>query len=108
MLTSISSLSPAYGCTELSGPCVQSGVRDTTLPLSAAGTLIANTEMRFLDLNGADVGAKGPGEITVRGPNVMMYVLCIYRIQLIDWNSPIFEIATFLERERKSVTADYV
>lgn len=91
MLTSLSSLSPAYGCTELSGPCVQSGVRDTTLPLSAARTLIANTEMRFLDLNCADVGPKGPGEITVRGPNVMMYVLCIFRIQLIDWSSPPFQ-----------------
>ncbi|TVY54798.1 4-coumarate--CoA ligase 2 [Lachnellula cervina] len=65
-------LCQTYGCTELSGPCVQSGVRDTSLPLSAAGTLIANTEMRFVDLDGTDVGSKGPGEITVRGPNVMM------------------------------------
>jgi hypothetical protein len=28
--------------------------------------------MRFVDLDGADVGSKGPGEITVLGPNVMM------------------------------------
>lgn len=64
----------AYGCTELSGPCVQSGVRDTNLPLSAAGALVSNSELRFLDANGKDVGERGPGEITCRGPNVMMYV----------------------------------
>jgi len=42
------------------------------MPLGASGTLIANTEMRFLDLDGRDVGSSGPGEITVRGPNVLM------------------------------------
>ncbi|KAF2494596.1 acetyl-CoA synthetase-like protein [Lophium mytilinum] len=65
-------LCQTYGCTELSGPCVQSGVRDNTMALGASGKLIANTEMRFLDLDGKDVGASGPGEITVRGPNVYM------------------------------------
>jgi len=64
----------AYGCTELSGPCVQSGERDVKLSLTASGGLIANMEMRFLDDDGKDVGAKGPGEITCRGPNVMMYI----------------------------------
>lgn len=63
---------PAYGATELSGPCAQSGVRDAGLPLSAGGKLIANTEMRFLDADCGDVGSKGPGEITVRGPNIFM------------------------------------
>ena len=62
----------AYGCTELSGPCVQSGVRNTNLPITAAGTLIANIEMKFLDLDGSRETTTGPGEITVRGPNVMM------------------------------------
>ncbi|MDB5910503.1 MAG: 4-coumarate--CoA ligase [Massilia sp.] len=63
----------AYGCTELSGPCVQSGVRDTKLPITAAGTLIANMEMKFIDVEGTGgENARGPGEITVRGPNVMM------------------------------------
>lgn len=62
----------AYGCTELSGPCVQSGVRDTNLPITAAGTLIANMEMKFLEVDGPGESARGPGEITVRGPNVMM------------------------------------
>ncbi|KAF2802373.1 acetyl-CoA synthetase-like protein [Mytilinidion resinicola] len=67
-------LCQTYGCTELSGPCVQSGVRDKTMALGASGKLIANTEMRFLDLDCKDVGASGPGEITVRGPNVFMWV----------------------------------
>ncbi|OAP64210.1 L-aminoadipate-semialdehyde dehydrogenase [Fonsecaea erecta] len=65
-------LCQTYGCTELSGPNVQSGVRDVKLPPTAAGTPIANTEIRFLDEDGKDVGARGPGEITCRGPNVMM------------------------------------
>ncbi|KAF9887217.1 hypothetical protein FE257_010471 [Aspergillus nanangensis] len=65
-------LCQTYGCTELSGPCVQSGVRDKNLPLNGAGTLVANSELRFLDTDGNDVGARGPGEITCRGPNVMM------------------------------------
>lgn len=67
-----SNIFAAYGCTELSGPCVQSGVRDRGLPLSASGTVIANSEIRFLDLDGKDVGARGPGEIACRAPNVMM------------------------------------
>ncbi|KAL4895011.1 hypothetical protein BDV59DRAFT_200269 [Aspergillus ambiguus] len=65
-------LCQTYGCTELSGPCVQSGVRDKDLPLNGAGKLVANSEIRFLDTDGKDVGARGPGEITCRGPNVMM------------------------------------
>ncbi|OAL18059.1 hypothetical protein AYO22_10981 [Fonsecaea multimorphosa] len=65
-------LCQTYGCTELSGPSIHSGVRDVKLPLTAAGTPIANTEIRFLDEDGKDVGARGPGEITCRGPNVMM------------------------------------
>ena len=83
---------PAYGCTELSGPCVQSGVRDSSLPLSAAGSLVANSELRFLDTDGKDVGARGPGEITCRGPNVMMYVcacvcvcVSICALYLVNW-----------------------
>ncbi|KAH8892298.1 acetyl-CoA synthetase-like protein [Thozetella sp. PMI_491] len=62
----------AYGCTELSGPCVQSGTRDRALPITAAGTLIANMEMKFLEVDGQGESIQGPGEITVRGPNVMM------------------------------------
>lgn len=65
---------PAYGCTEASGACVQSGTRDVDMPLNATGRLIANMEMRFLDPNGDDVGRNGEGEITLRGPNVMMPV----------------------------------
>lgn len=39
---------------------------------NATGKTIANLEMRFLDSKGEDVGPKGPGEITIRGPNIMM------------------------------------
>ncbi|KAJ5698339.1 hypothetical protein N7462_000344 [Penicillium macrosclerotiorum] len=65
-------LCQTYGCTELSGPCVQSGVRDRGLPLSASGTVITNCEIRFVDSTGNDVGARGPGEILCRAPNAMM------------------------------------
>lgn len=41
---------------------------------NATGKAIANLEMRFLDPRGEDVGPNGPGEITIRGPNIMMYV----------------------------------
>jgi non-ribosomal peptide synthetase component E (peptide arylation enzyme) len=53
---------------------VQSGVRDRKTLKSAAGTLISNSELRFLDSEDKDVGANTPGEIICRGPNVMMYV----------------------------------
>ena len=69
---------------------MQSGVRDSNLPLSAAGSLVANCELRFLDTDGKDVGARGPGEITCRGPNVMMYVcvcvcVCVSRFARCTW-----------------------
>lgn len=51
---------------------MQSGVRDKSMALNATGKVITNVEMRFLDSNGQDVGPKGPGEITIRGPNIMM------------------------------------
>lgn len=53
---------------------MQSGVRDVKVPTTAAGTLIANMEMKFLEVDSQREIPKGPGEITVRGPNVMMYV----------------------------------
>lgn len=58
---------------------MQSGVRDMKLPITAAGTLIANMEMKFLEVEKAGESARGPGEITVRGPNVMM---CVYPLPL--------------------------
>ncbi|KAF4949035.1 hypothetical protein FGADI_9320 [Fusarium gaditjirri] len=65
-------LCQTYGCTEASGACVQSGVRDKDMPSNATGKAIANVDMRFLGDQGNDVGPNGPGEITLRGPNVMM------------------------------------
>ncbi|KAH7140039.1 hypothetical protein B0J13DRAFT_639310 [Dactylonectria estremocensis] len=65
-------LCQTYGCTEASGACVQSGVRDKHMALNATGKIIANIELRFLDQFGQDVGPEGPGEITIRGPNIMM------------------------------------
>lgn len=64
--------SVAYGCTELSGPCNQSGVRNRNMPLGAVGTFITNTEVRFISEAGEETGPHGPGEIVVRGPNVVM------------------------------------
>ncbi|KAJ5372479.1 hypothetical protein N7517_004485 [Penicillium concentricum] len=65
-------LCQTYGCTEASGACVQSGTRDKEMPLNATGKLIANAEMRFIDSTGDDVGDGAPGEITLRGPHIMM------------------------------------
>ncbi|KAG4291457.1 AMP-binding enzyme [Fusarium proliferatum] len=65
-------LCQTYGCTEASGACVQSGVRDKDMPSNASGKAVANLEMRFLDDSGNDVGPDEPGEITLRGPNIMM------------------------------------
>ena len=64
--------SSAYGCTELSGAIVQSGVRDKDLSIVGAGTPISNVEIRFWNEKLQDAGAKGPGEILIRGPNLMM------------------------------------
>ena len=53
---------------------MQSGVRDRDMARNATGKVIANLEMRFLNSKGEDVGSKGPGEIAIRGPNIMMLV----------------------------------
>jgi 4-coumarate--CoA ligase len=63
---------PAYGCTEASGACVQSGTRDTDMPLNATGKLIANADIKFVDPTGNDVAVGESGEITLRGPYIMM------------------------------------
>ncbi|KAF5710207.1 lipase esterase [Fusarium mundagurra] len=65
-------LCQTYGCTEASGACVQSGVQDKNMASNATGKAISNLEMRFLDESGNDVKAGEPGEITLRGPNIMM------------------------------------
>ncbi|CAI7654814.1 unnamed protein product [Penicillium crustosum] len=65
-------LCQTYGCTEASGACVQSGTRDKDMPLNATGKLITNAEIRFIDSTGNDVDNGAPGEITLRGPHIMM------------------------------------
>ncbi|KAF5628932.1 4-coumarate ligase [Fusarium sp. NRRL 52700] len=65
-------LCQTYGCTEASGACVQSGVRDKGMASDATGRAVANLEMRFLDESGNDVETGVPGEVTLRGPNIMM------------------------------------
>jgi len=61
-----------YGCTELSGPIAQSGLRDVSSPLISGGRLIANVELRLVNEDGSDVGASGAGELMLRSPSVMM------------------------------------
>lgn len=56
----------------MSGAIVQCGVRDKNLTLISAGTPIANIELRFLDESGNDTKLGAPGEIIIRGPNLMM------------------------------------
>ncbi|KAJ5688450.1 hypothetical protein N7536_011069 [Penicillium majusculum] len=65
-------LCQTYGCTEASGACVQSGTREKDMPLNATGKLITNAEIRFIDSTGNDVSNGAPGEITLRGPHIMM------------------------------------
>ncbi|KAJ5780588.1 hypothetical protein N7457_005748 [Penicillium paradoxum] len=65
-------LCQTYGCTEASGACVQSGTRNTDMPLNATGKLIANAEIKFIDAAGNDVAQGETGEITLRGPHIMM------------------------------------
>ncbi|CAI7599997.1 unnamed protein product [Penicillium pancosmium] len=66
------SLCQTYGCTELSSCIAQSGVRDKDAPLVAAGTLLANVKIQFLDEQGKEVPAGQPGEIVVSTPTIML------------------------------------
>jgi 4-coumarate--CoA ligase len=67
-------LCQTYGCTELSSAIAQSGVRDKDVPLVAAGTIIANVQIRFIDEQGVDVPPHEQGEICINSPSAMMYV----------------------------------
>ncbi|KAL1891322.1 hypothetical protein Sste5346_007782 [Sporothrix stenoceras] len=67
------SLCQTYGCTELASCVAQSGVRDEgKAPLIAAGSLLANMHVRFVDEDGKDVSPPTPGEICVSSPTIMM------------------------------------
>lgn len=67
------SLCQTYGCTELASCVAQSGVRDEgKAPLIAAGSLLANMNVRFIGEDGQDVAAGKPGEICVSSPTIMM------------------------------------
>ncbi|KAL3460061.1 hypothetical protein BJX64DRAFT_300962 [Aspergillus heterothallicus] len=66
------SLCQTYGCTELSSCVAQSGVRDRDAPLVAAGTLLANVKIQFLDEEGKEVALGQPGEIVVSTPTIML------------------------------------
>ncbi|KAJ5243280.1 uncharacterized protein N7469_001607 [Penicillium citrinum] len=66
------SLCQTYGCTELSSCIAQSGTRDKDAPLVAAGSLLANVKIQFLDDQGKEVPAGQPGEIVVSTPTIMM------------------------------------
>ncbi|MCP4869621.1 MAG: 4-coumarate--CoA ligase family protein [Proteobacteria bacterium] len=58
-----------YGMTELSP--VTHSVEDGDYKASSVGTLVAGTEARVVDDEGNDVEPGSPGEIWVRGPQVM-------------------------------------
>ncbi|CAK7230959.1 hypothetical protein SEUCBS140593_007764 [Sporothrix eucalyptigena] len=67
------SLCQTYGCTELASCVAQSGVRDRhKAPLIAAGSLLANMHVRFVNEQGQDVMPPVPGEICVSSPTIMM------------------------------------
>lgn len=50
-------------------------MRDKDAPLIAAGTLLANVKIQFLDEQGQEVPAGQPGEIVVSTPTIMMLVI---------------------------------
>jgi len=63
------SVGQGYGMTELSP--VTHSVEENDYRASSVGTLVAGTEARVVDETGADVATGEPGEIWVRGPQVM-------------------------------------
>lgn len=67
-------MTTAYGCTELASCIAQSGVRDKDAPPVAAGTLLANVKIQFLDEDGKEVTPGQPGEIVVSTPTIMLWV----------------------------------
>jgi long-chain acyl-CoA synthetase len=65
-----------YGLTEATGPClaVPLGSRapvDSSSGALAAGVPVCNTEVRLVDSVGEDVGVGEPGEVAMRGPQVV-------------------------------------
>lgn len=61
----------AYGMTELSPGTHSVPQDDQDPPPGAVGKLFPSTEMRLVSADGNDVGGGDPGEIWIRGPQVM-------------------------------------
>ncbi|KAH6642754.1 4-coumarate-CoA ligase [Boeremia exigua] len=59
-----------YGCTEAS-PSIISQREDETHIRGTVGRLLPNMQMRVVDAQGADVERGTPGELWIRGPNIM-------------------------------------
>jgi acyl-CoA synthetase (AMP-forming)/AMP-acid ligase II len=64
-------LRQGYGLTETS-PVTHANGRDRKIKLTSCGIAIPNTEYRIVDLDtGADTDTDQPGEVWIRGPQVM-------------------------------------
>jgi len=64
-------LRQGYGLTETS-PVTHANGRDRKIKLTSCGIAIPNTEYRIVDLDtGADTNTDQPGEVWIRGPQVM-------------------------------------
>lgn len=87
-------MNTAYGCTELASCIAQSGVRDKDAPLVAAGTLLANVKVQFLDEDGKEVPSGQPGEIVVSTPTIMLWVFYPTRYRYSLANSVSHKVAT--------------
>ncbi|HEY9522158.1 MAG TPA: long-chain fatty acid--CoA ligase [Thermopolyspora sp.] len=61
-----------YGMTETSPGALFLGAEDSVRKAGSAGVPCFFTDVRVIDMAGADVAPGEPGEVIVRGPNVMM------------------------------------
>jgi acyl-CoA synthetase (AMP-forming)/AMP-acid ligase II len=60
-----------YGLTETCGPACVISPDDAMSHIGSTGKAFFHTDVRIIDVNGADVGADVPGEVLVRGRHIM-------------------------------------
>ena len=60
-----------YGLTETCGPACVISPDDAMSHIGSTGKPFFHTDVRIVDVNGADVGAGVPGEVLVRGRHIM-------------------------------------
>jgi acyl-CoA synthetase (AMP-forming)/AMP-acid ligase II len=64
-------ITQGYGLTETSPLCIIIAPQDAERKIGTCGQLLPNLEARIVDPDGCDVEEGQPGELWVRGPNIM-------------------------------------